>query len=100
MANPKGRPSSSELIDKLRVEIKKDIDRIENISFLLCPDCGKDQKNVKMNWINADQLSFGDYVDVRAELNCPDCNSHWQFKLPQLQRSQPQNRLSAVMVDF
>jgi len=100
MANQKGRPSNTEMISNLREELKKEIDRIENISFLLCPDCAKDEKNVKMNWINADQLSFGDYVDAKAELNCPDCDSFWQFKLPQMQRSQPQNRLTQVMADF
>jgi len=66
-------------------------------SFLLCPDCAKeDTTAVPLYWVNADQLSFGDYVEVRAEAKCKKCDSYWQIKVPQMVRAQPQNRLSNV----
>mgnify|MGYP003146588133 FL=1 len=107
METKKGRTSAGEYYEKMQdllQEVKKELEEkvkeVENTSYLLCPDCGKDGNKVKMHWKNADQLSFGDYVDLRAELKCPDCHSFWQFKLPQMQRSQPQNKLTNTVTEW
>ena len=107
METKKGRPSTSDYYEKIKdslEEVKEDllqkIEDSENTSFLLCPDCGKNGEKIKMRWENADQLSFGDYVDIRAELQCPACDSFWQFKLPQMQRSQPQNKLANTITEW
>ena len=66
-------------------------------SFLVCPDCAKEDGGaVPLYWVNADQLSFGDYVEVRAEARCKKCDSYWQIKVPQMVRAQPQHRFSNI----
>ena len=78
-------------------EILKLFEIQEDKSFLLCPDCAKEESaSVPLYWVNADQLSFGDYVEVRAEARCKECDSYWQIKIPQMVRAQPQNRLSNI----
>ena len=67
---------------------------LEDKSFLLCPDCAKEGDTHSLFWVKSDQLSFGDYVEVRAEARCKICDSHWQIKVPQMTRAQPQNRLT------
>ena len=66
-------------------------------SFLVCPDCAKEDGGaVPLYWVNADQLSFGDCVEVRAEARCKKCDSYWQIKVPQMVRAQPQHRFSNI----
>tara|TARA_R100000963_G_C4628415_1_gene94077 strand:- start:605 stop:892 length:288 start_codon:yes stop_codon:yes gene_type:complete len=84
-----GRPSFSDKIQELE-------DKLDNKSFLVCPDCADKGETNSLYWVNADQLSFGDYVEVKAEATCKKCSSYWQMRLPQMTRSQPQNRFSNI----
>jgi len=93
---------SSKEFEELKQRFNKMLQEVkaqEDKSFLVCPDCAKDGGEVlPLYWVNADQLSFGDYVEVRAEATCRECDSYWQIKVPQMVRAQPQNRLSAIGV--
>jgi len=79
----------NELLERFEIHADK--------SFLVCPDCAKETGDaIPLYWVNADQLSFGDYVEVRAEATCKKCDSYWQIKIPQMIRAQPQNRISNI----
>ena len=84
-----GRPSFSDKIKELEY-------KLDNKSFLVCPDCAADGETVSLYWVNADQLSFGDYVEVKAEATCKKCGSYWQMRFPQMTRSQSKNRFSNI----
>tara|TARA_R100000656_G_scaffold113306_2_gene85616 strand:- start:1253 stop:1570 length:318 start_codon:yes stop_codon:yes gene_type:complete len=84
-------------LSRLKATVEK-LEHLQDKSFLLCPDCAKEGSTVSLFWVNSDQLSFGDYVEVRAEARCKMCDSYWQIKLPQMVRAQPQNRISNVEV--
>ena len=93
------KSAAANAVNELEERLTKKIDEIKDKSFLVCPDCAQDGGEVHpLYWVNADQLSFGDYVEVRAEARCKECDSYWQIKIPQMVRAQPQNRLSAIGV--
>jgi peptide methionine sulfoxide reductase MsrB len=105
----KNRSRNQEALDELEARVTQLEENEQGImddyewqadkSFLVCPDCAKDGGTTRpLYWVNADQLSFGDYVEVRAEARCKECDSYWQIKIPQMVRAQPQNRLSAIGV--